>query len=156
MTEIPVGQDEDALCSVEQVTRLMEDEATDAMLPMIAEGILIASDEARDLGVSTWSFTSAPPAAKRIVAAAVARWIANPEGYITSRAGDETLGWADLGEDAGAIRFTRRETERLRNFAVRLGGFGTFEVTAWNHRSPSGDTIYVDAPRKPFPMWAAE
>lgn len=158
MTEIPVAQDQEALCSVEEAEKLMEDEPSEAMRTMLAAGILLASDEARSLGVESWTFATAPPAVSRIVAAAAARWVANPEGYLTSRAGDETLGWVDIGEEAGTIRFTKREERRLKNFRVKLGGFGSFEITAWNSRAPGLNTIYAEVPdgRRPFPLWADE
>src|SRR4051794_40804003 len=78
-----------------------------------AESVLAAledlSDEARFIAERDWEVVSTVPnLVRNTVVKAVARWAKNMNGYVQSRAGDETVVWSDLGPEAGAPEFTRR------------------------------------------------
>lgn len=89
------------------------------------------SDDARYYGNATWaSASTAPRQVKSLITRAAARFLRNPDGYTQSRAGDETLGWADRGEDAGTAAFTEKEIKMLR----QIGGGSRLHsapITAW-------------------------
>lgn len=147
------------LCTVEDVVERIEDEPSERLLEMVKHAILYASDEARFLGNPRWTIGNVPHPVSRIVASAVARWATNPDGLVQSRAGDETLAWSDSGEDAGSVRFTQREIDRIGKFAVRGKGFGTIRFQADTLASCVHDgVIYVPAGVKadPFPFVTVE
>jgi hypothetical protein len=79
------------------------------------------SDEARHYGNPRWDGSDdANPTAKppysitNLVLKAARRHMKNYEGFISSRAGDEAVGWTDRKEDAGSATFTREERERIK------------------------------------------
>jgi hypothetical protein len=112
-----------------------------------------ASDLARSYGRMTWTPESAPRLVKSMVISAVRRFMRNPEGYTQSRAGDETLGFVDLGHDAATIYFTPAEQKLLRGMAGVGGGIRSAGVQAWGPhlRSQTADIVYV-----PVSGWPGE
>lgn len=131
-------------------------EISPAVTKLITSGILYASDMARDLGNPTWTYVTAPKSVQRIVAAAVARWVNNTEGLITSRAGDETLAWAE-SVATGMIEFSDMERQRLAKHSLRATGFGSFGVESQTILGEDGErTLYVpvQGSSEPFPFWA--
>lgn len=99
-----------------------------------------ASDLARTYGRMAWEPETAPRMVKNIVISAVRRFMRNPDGYVVSRAGDETLQWGDRGEDAGTIYFTQAEIKLLRGMAG-AGGLYSAGISAWGpHRRTPGLT----------------
>lgn len=112
------------------------------------------SDDARFHGSTTWiDATVAPRQVKSIVLRATVRYLRNPDGYITSRAGDETLGWTDRGEDAGSASFSAKETKMLR----QISGISTLHsvpLTAWGPMKATSDGfVPVDnTANEPFPL----
>lgn len=117
-----------------------------------------ASDLARSYGRLTWTPSNAPRLVKSMVISAVRRYMRNPEGYTTSRAGDETLGFVDLGRDAGSIYFTPAEQKLLRGMAGVGGGIRSAGIQAWgpHKRLESSGLSYVPVSgwpnEKPFPL----
>lgn len=90
------------------------------------------SDDARYYGSDSWvDALTTPRQVRNLVLRAAVRHMKNYEGFIQSRAGDETLVWTDRGEDAGSAYFTRREQNALRQMAGKGGGLGSFDTTAW-------------------------
>lgn len=89
------------------------------------------SDDARFYGSARWDSDTAPRQVKSIVLRAAARFMRNPDGYTQSRAGDETLMWSDMGEDAGTAHFNEREQKTLAALAGR--GMGLVSVQAVAH-----------------------
>jgi len=116
-----------------------------------------ASDLVRAYGKDAWESSSAPRMAKNIAISAVRRFMRNPEGYTQSRAGDETLGWSDLGHDSATIYLTAPEQRLLRSLAGR-GGLTSAPAVAWgpHKRLEARDTVQVPVSgwpgEKPFPM----
>jgi hypothetical protein len=116
-----------------------------------------ASDEARQYG-RDWSPDTVPRLVRAIVLKACVRYLRNPDGYTSSRAGDETLTWSDRGDpNAGAISFTRDEIALLRELAGRRAGLTSAPVFAWSprtHRHGPGH-VPVDG-GGPFPLFPSE
>lgn len=118
-----------------------------------------ASDLARAYGRDTWTETTVPRTAKSIIISAVRRFMRNPDGYTQSRAGDETLAWADIGADAATIYFTNAETKLLRGMAGNVG-LVSAQATAWGNHRRAGDCSTGSVPvsgwpgEKEFPYYA--
>jgi hypothetical protein len=101
------------------------------------------SDDARFYGSSRWDSDTAPRQVKSLVLRAAARFMRNPDGFVQSRAGDETIQWVDGGEDAGTAHFTEREEKILATLAGRGTGLTSVNVVAYgptNRRGPR----YID------------
>lgn len=146
-----------ALANSDDVVRRLEEEPTARMLVMIDEYLEDASDQARDYGVSNWTLDNVPSPVRRLVAAAVARFIRNPDAFNTSRAADETLAWE---EPANRPLFEPEEIDRLRRYAMMAQPirqtFGTSDTYLYSRRREA-DTVYVpwgNEENKPFP-WIA-
>lgn len=115
-----------------------------------------ASDLARAYGRPWPKRDATPRLVRNVVLAAVRRFMRNPEGYTQSRAGDETLGWTDLGEDAGSIYFTKSEIKLISGFATKAG-LSTAGITAWGPtKRQNVGMVPVDYDGDPFPMFARE
>jgi hypothetical protein len=119
--------------------------------------LLDASDEARIHG-RDWAPERAPRLVRTLVLKAVVRYLRNPDGYTTSRAGDETLSWTDRGERAGAVEFTRDEIALLRRLAGKDAGLTTAPVIAWSTRPMLRVPGYVpvEGSSERFPMFASD
>lgn len=102
-----------------------------------------ASDLARSYGRDSWEPNNVPRMAKNIVLSSVRRFMRNPDGYTTSRAGDETLAWADNPE-AGTIYLTKQEQKLLRAMAGSKG-LHSAGLNAWN---PDGRTTRFGYPEQ--------
>lgn len=125
----------------------------------IAQGALESlSDDARFYGRAWLNAQSAPRQVKNLVLKAASRFMRNPDGYTTSRAGDETLAWTDRGENSGEAEFTEREIKALKAMAGQ-GGIVSVPTYAWNSRKSSGP-VYVPVSgypgEKAFPYFASE
>ncbi len=124
-----------------------------------------ASDLARAYGRESWlSATSAPRLVRTLVLRAVARYMNNPEGFVQSRAGDETLIWSDkIGDNAGTVYFTRDEIALLAELAGKTKGFTSIQTVAWDstyspqsgYRHSKAGHVPVDYPGgEPFPLFS--
>ena len=102
-----------------------------------APGYLIeASDLARSYGRLSWDEVTAPRMVKNIVIGAVRRFMRNPDGYITSRAGDEYVSWAENPTQAGSLVMTKEEIRLLKRLAG-VQSLRSVEIVAWGN-SPRG------------------
>lgn len=105
----------------------------------VAEGALEdLSIDARTYGRPTWQPLTAPALVRSLVLRAAARFMRNYDGYNTSRAGDETVGWHETGRQADTAEFHPREVAQLRALRGQTG-FGTMPLTAWGNRTESDD-----------------
>ncbi|MFJ9158689.1 hypothetical protein ACIRPS_18020 [Streptomyces griseoviridis] len=120
----------------------------------IAQGAL---EDASDLAATygrDWSEQNTPRLVRTLVLKAAARYMRNPNGYTQSRAGDETLAWADIGQDAGTVYLTREEIRLLEELGGRRRGLATAEVSAWGSKiRPAGGRVPVDYGGDPFPLF---
>jgi len=154
---------EDALATVDDLQDRLDwvlDEGEQGVATGALEDL---SDDARFYGSSSWDSTNAPRQVRSLVLRAAARFMRNPDGYTQSRAGDETLAWADRGEDAGSAFFTKKEQQML----ARLAGVSSTSVMsvplqAWGPSKKTGPGYvpldpsgYEKKPRD-FPLFAEE
>lgn len=131
----------------------------------VAEGALEdLSDDARFYGASSWTDDLvAPRQVKSLVLRAAARFMRNPDGYTQSRAGDETLAWADQGENAGSAFFTQKEQQMLGRIAgTNTSSIVSVPLEAWGPSKRTGPglvpvdpTMFEQKPRD-FPFFAEE
>jgi hypothetical protein len=119
-----------------------------------------ASDLAREVAGATWtSPATAPRLVQGLVATAVARLLRNPDNYVSSRAGDEAVQWAEPDQAAaGLVRFTPTEIRLLQGLAG-TASFGTIGVIAWGSGPPGPlrdrtGYVPVDGGEAPIPMFA--
>ncbi|WP_329793878.1 hypothetical protein V1227_18910 [Lentzea sp. DG1S-22] len=97
---------------------------------------------------------TAPQLVRTMVLGAAVRYMRNPEGYVTSRAGDETLTWSELGDRAGSAHFNSDELRALTSMSGKTSLL-TAPVTAWNSRpKPVAGYVPVTGGGKPFPMFS--
>lgn len=121
------------------------------------------SEDARFYGRPWPDPAVAPPMVKRLVLGAAQRFMSNYEGFITSRAGDETVTWTDLGEEAGSPRFIQREVNQLRSLGGRDAGFASASIFTYSKKNAprdqyirleTGDTMaYVAAEEAEYWRW---
>lgn len=117
------------------------------------------SDEARFIADREWVDPDlVPNPVRNAVVKAVLRWARNMNGYVVSRAGDETLQWSDVGEAAGAPEFTAKELKLIRAIGDGRTGqdfFGSVETYAYIKPGSDADLGYVNViggGTKPFPF----
>lgn len=125
---------------------------------LAASALADASDEARIHG-RDWTVEHVPRPVKTIVLKACVRYLRNPDGYTTSRAGDETVTWSDRGDPAaGAVSFTRDEIALLRELGGTRTGLVSAPITAWSQRRHRAGPGYVpvDGGGAVFPLFAHE
>lgn len=127
---------------VEDVQRRLDFTLDELEQGVVTSHLEDMSDEARYHAGREWPDPlDVPNLVKRTVIKCVARWARNMNGYIVSRAGDETLTWADLGPEAGAPEFTAKEIKLLKAMGSQRKEpfFGTAELYA--HTTP-GTSAY--------------
>jgi hypothetical protein len=111
------------------------------------------SFDALAIGNATWTEATLPLAVKNLILRAAARHMKNYEGYTVSRAGDETVQWAE--QDApGQATFSEDEKTMLRQMGGKtpfIGGVGQY---AWGTKYVPGPVGRVPADGKPFPLFA--
>jgi len=144
---------------VEDVQRRLDFNLDDTEKAAVEGFLEDMSDEARYHAGRDWADPSAAPNQVRTtVIKAVVRWARNMNGYIQSRAGDETLSWSDLGREAGAPEFLPKEIKLLKAIGDgRTGAYrmGTAELTAYTPVNRTVDDNYVmvaGGGTKPFPF----
>ncbi|MFE7124036.1 hypothetical protein [Streptomyces sp. NPDC057617] len=120
-----------------------------------------ALEDASDLAATygrNWPEESAPRLVRTLVLKAAARYMRNPNGYTQSRAGDETLGWSDIGRDAGTVYFTREEIRLLEGIAGQKPGLVSVVVSSWGTKPQPRDAgrVPVDYGGDAFPMFSDE
>lgn len=89
------------------------------------------SEDARFYGSDYWDSVASPRQVKSLVLRAAARYMRNFEGYVQSRAGDETIIWTDDGSEAGTAHFNRREQKILAELSGRVTGLTSVGVIAY-------------------------
>lgn len=117
------------------------------------------SDEARFIANRDWADPdNVPNAVRNTVVKAVVRWARNMNGYVLSRAGDETLQWSDVGPEASAPEFTAKEAKLIRavgDARVAPDFFGSVETYAYIPPGVRRDDGYIAVDGgglKPFPF----
>ncbi|WP_263729966.1 hypothetical protein [Cellulomonas sp. SG140] len=119
-----------------------------------AEGALDdASMLVRAHGKSWPTAAEAPHIAKTITLSAAKRYMANPDGYTQSRAGDETLAWDQQGENAGTVYLTAAEIKLLTRL-VRPNALTSAVVVAYGPTKTLPTVGMVPTDATPFPYFA--
>lgn len=95
-----------------------------------------ASDLARAYGKGWVDSSSAPRLVRTLVLTSCKRYMKNPDGYTTSRAGDETLSWNEIGDKAGSVYFTDEEIKMLKGLAGRAAGLVSAPISAYGTKAP--------------------
>lgn len=143
-----------AFADVSDVEDRLDFTLSEAEQRMTLAALEDASVLARGYAGQNWPDHAAPKHVVTIVLNVVARYMRNPDGYTTSRAGDETVTWSDLRGKA-ALHFTDDEKEELAGYSPwgTVGGIGSIGVYA--HRKGSSRLFdeYVPAAGFPSPHW---
>ena len=99
---------------------------------------------------------SCPRLVRNVIITATKRYLRNPDGYVQSRAGDETLQWTDLGPESGSPHFTKGE-RRVNAGQGGKGGVQSAPASAWGPQrtDATADLGYVPVTGggKPFPLY---
>lgn len=113
------------------------------------------SFDAQAIGLSSWvDSASTPTAVKNLILRAAARHMKNYEGYTVSRAGDETVQWAEQ-ETPGTATFTADEKKIIAQVAGKGGKFiGTVNVIAYKQADRKIGYVPVQYGGEDFPMFA--
>ena len=150
---------EDALVSVEEVQAKLSYEMSPEDERECERSIEEMSDEARRIGSRRWGTPGVTPGSiKRLIVRSVARHMKNYDGFTVSRAGDETLGWADLGEDAGSAYFTDKEERAIRGVAgYNTTGFTSVQLSFDQPvRRDAAGYVPVSSGGANFPLFPSE
>ncbi|GGK13209.1 hypothetical protein GCM10010124_02210 [Pilimelia terevasa] len=141
--------------TIKELTGRLDWTLDDDELRIAGTALVDASDLARGYG-RNWPVATVPALVRTLVLRSAARYMRNPDGYVTSRAGDEALTWSDLGAEAGTPYFTRPEKALL----ARLAGnhrLTSVPATAWQTKArPDDGTVPVAGGGKHFPMFHPE
>jgi hypothetical protein len=147
------------LTSVEEVESGLDWDLSDKEKGIAEDAIEDLSDDARHYGLSGWSTTEVTPRqVSRLVRRAAQRYMKNYDGYIQSRAGDETLVWDNQGEQAGSPYFTKAEIAQLRSYKQQ-SGLVSVELTAYGPRRKGrieAGLVPVEDGSRPFPMFPSD
>lgn len=93
--------------------------------------------EAQVLG-KRWTPAGMPPIVAKCIRAAMIRWLRRPEGYVQSRAGDETLQWGEGdSEAAGAPVFTRAEIDLIQGATLAGRPADGFSIATTTPHGPT-------------------
>lgn len=143
-----------------ELTARLDWDLDDKELAMAEAALEDASDLARAYGRSTWvDASTAPRLVRTTVLTACTRYMKNPGGYTQSRAGDETLGWAEVGEQAGAVYFTENEIKLLKGLSGQgTGGIVSVSTFAYGERPARKAIVWI--PEQPghsaFPFFSGD
>lgn len=111
------------------------------------------SDDARYHGLDSWTDEAhTPEPVRRLIKRVARRFMRNPDGYVTSRAGDEAVSWSDRGERGGTASFNDNEVAMLRGWAGKAG-IASVELYHGSPRSTHNPYVSVEG-GKPFPYYA--
>lgn len=121
-----------AFADLEEVEDRLDFVLDEAYTKMALAALEDASVMAREYAKVNWPDYGAPRFVKQMVLNVVARYLRNPDGFVTSRAGDETVTWSDL-RGAATLRFTDEERADLAAILMGPQSFGSVGVFA--HRS---------------------
>lgn len=121
------------------------------------------SDEARYYGSPRWQMVEdAPYTVVNMILRAAARHMKNYEGYVTNRAGDESVSWSERGsspDEQGSARFSPEERKRLAEIGgQRRVGFHSVGMFAWQRRMRQTQEGFVpdEASSEPIQMFSSD
>ena len=136
-----------AYADLRDLEDLLDFDLTEQAQRAATQKIQAASDMAQHYSGMEWAESRAPRIVKSIVLNVVERYMRNPDNYIQSRAGDETLMWDDTG-NRGAFYFTDEEKEILKGLGKR--GPAIYSVsTSYAAPKKKSNTIWVTVDGQP-------
>lgn len=142
-----------AFADLEDLQDRLDFELDEVQMRMAIAALEDASEDARGYSGINWQDHLAPRWVTSIVLRVCADYMRNPDNFITSRAGDETVSWADA-KGKRSLHFKDYEIERLRACGKRntIGSIGTY---AWRSGTsvPNG-FVPTDPPGDLFPFFA--
>lgn len=143
-----------AFADLEDVEDRLDWSLSEAEQRMALAALEDATVYAREYAGQNWPDHAAPKFVVTIVLNVVARYMRNPDAYTTSRAGDETVSWADLRGKA-ALHFTDGERDDLAalNPVHSVGGIGTIGIYAHRQGSSPLHDPWVPVAGMPSPHW---
>lgn len=98
-----------------------------------------ATNLVRHYGDPEWSSATAPAMVKTIVFQAAVRYLGNPDGFTSSRAGDEMVQWEDHGDGAGTVFLTPTQVRIIENLVnPQLDGLVSVPIYAWSSGGVQG------------------
>lgn len=129
-----------------------------------AEGAIIdLSDAVRYYGNPNWGTPAeAPYTIKNIILRAAARFMKNYEGYVTNRAGDESVSWSDRKSEPdamGSATFSPEEKKRIAEIGgSRRVGFHSVGMFGWQRRLRPQQEGFVpdEASNEPIQMFSSD
>lgn len=121
------------LASIEDLKERLDRELDERELKMADAALVDASELARFHGRDWTDPAATPRLVKTLILRACMRYMHNPEGYVISRAGDETLTFSDRvgSEQYGTVYFTADERRLLAELGGRTGTLSTAGASAW-------------------------
>ena len=131
-----------AFADLEEVEDRLDFALDESMTKMALAALDDASVMACEYARVNWPDDAVPRFVKQMVLNVVARYLRNPDGFTTSRAGDETVSWSDL-RGAATLRFTDEERADLAAILMGSPSFGSVGVYAHRPRgSVSASEFY--------------
>ena len=102
------------------------------------------SNEARALGSPSWSTPNSTPSYVRtLILKAASRYLKNVEGYVQSRAGDESVQWAEIPGIMGTASFTADEERKIASQARPSALINSNTYAYSNRRAGYGFVEYM-------------
>jgi len=149
---------DEPLATVEEVTSRVDRDLTDKEIGTIQGHIEDASALVRFHGLKWPTRAEAPALARTITRNSVKRLLHNSEGFTISRAADETVGFADIGDKAGTVYLTDEEKLMLASLAGNDVSISTAAISPYGTQDPNPDVGYVPVSYggKAFPMFPSE
>lgn len=149
----------EALATLAEVQAGLEWTLTDQEEDLATGALESLSDDARFYGTDRWIDDSAAPRqVLNIVIRACRRYLRNPDGFTTSRAGDETVTWTDRRQESGDAHFTDREIKMLGELGGGRSDLVSVELTTGPRKPALEGYVPVIAPdrEKPFPFFGSD
>src|SRR5690606_34257542 len=116
------------------------------LTPMAQTAIEDLFEDAKHYGLKTWSENALPSIVRSQILRAAVRYMKNSDGFVQSRAGDETVAWGSDGTGmAGSAHFSATEISVIKDAAEGgdMAEFGSFGTYAWNSRQSATSDILV-------------
>lgn len=126
-----------AFAELEEVEDRLDFVLDEAYTKMALAALEDASEMARNYGRTNWPDNQCPRFVKTVVLNVVARYLRNPDGFVQSRAGDETVIWSDLRGEA-TLRFSEQERSDLEQLTMGPQAFGSVGVYAHRSKDSAG------------------
>lgn len=146
----------EAFATLDDLEGRLDFDLTEAESRMAQNALEDASDMVRDYG-RTWPdpFT-APRTVRTVVLAACVRYMKNIDGYVSSKAGDETITWSDLRSEMGAVSLNDREIKLITKLAGR-SGLASAPMVAWGTKNTAPEGyVPTEGGGKAFPLYTSD